>query len=75
MVKNVKKEGNQSQATNIPNIQGIICSENQEEKEFNELVKLWVDNKISYEFLLSHYPDHNPSMMKKILKSIYRRLD
>jgi len=38
--------------------------------EFNELVKLWLDGKISYTRLVENRPVHDESLTYRILKSL-----
>lgn len=46
---------------------GITCEEDPEEKRFDALVKLWVNDEISYSYLMKNYPNHDASMVHKIL--------
>lgn len=50
-----------------------ICFEDETEKEFDELVKLWTQNKISYERLMKNYPTYNMSVWRKLLTSLAER--
>ncbi len=45
----------------------IACEIDQQEIHFDSLVKLWVDDEISYDFLLENYPTYETSMIRKIL--------
>jgi hypothetical protein len=48
----------------------IICEEDEQEAKFDELVKLWIEDKIEFSQLMDNYPDFNASMIEKIIKKI-----
>ena len=48
----------------------IICEEDSQETRFDNLLKLWIDDKISFQQLMENYPDFNASMISKILKKL-----
>ncbi len=45
----------------------IACNQDEQELLFDNMVKLWVDNKINYSMLIRNYPDFNSSMIRKII--------
>lgn len=49
---------------------GKVLEEDQQQKDFEELLKLWVDNKISYETMMKGYPDYDITMFEKICRLI-----
>lgn len=66
-------------------VQGVLTKENinkgtvveidQDEKEFEKLIELWVRGKISYETLQENIPTYDASMARKILVALLRRID
>ena len=52
----------------------IICEEDPQEKSFEQFIKLWVNDEISYSELMKNYPIHEASMLKKILNFITEKL-
>jgi len=50
----------------------IVCEEDRQEQQFDALIKLWVNDKISYTALLDNYPEYDLSMADRILKRLYR---
>ena len=42
----------------------MIVEENIDEKAFNEMLMLWVDDKMTWDELMMHYPPHNQSIIK-----------
>lgn len=51
---------------------GTVCLEDEQEKEFAALLKLWLLDKISYEKLIENMPDQYQSKWKLILKKAFR---
>jgi hypothetical protein len=47
-----------------------VCEEDYLEKQFDELIKLWINNKISYKVLLENYPDYDADFTKRIIKKL-----
>lgn len=60
--------------TNIASIEpshipiGDIVETDKEEKEFEEIIKLWVNDKISYEKLMENYPKSEDAKWKKLVR-------
>lgn len=52
------------------NNKDIICAPDEQELAFEQLLRLWVDNKISYDKLIENVPDSYLSKWKKFLKDI-----
>lgn len=52
---------------------GAICLEDEQEKEFAALLKLWLANQISYEKLVENMPDQYQSKWRVLLKRVFRR--
>jgi len=53
----------------------IICEEDPQEKRFEQFIKLWVNDEISYSELMKNYPTHEASMLKKILSFITEKIN
>ncbi|MEK6552386.1 MAG: hypothetical protein AABZ54_02930 [Bacteroidota bacterium] len=51
---------------------GIICPEDEQEKEFAALLKLWLSDQISYEKLVENMPDQYQSKWRLLLKKVLR---
>ncbi len=51
-----------------------MCGEDPQEKRFDALVKLWVDNEIPYSFLMRNFPDYESSVVSKLLRLLASRL-
>ena len=48
--------------------QGIVVTKDKKEEEFEQYLKLWLDNKIEYETLMNHLPDKYKSVWKRLLE-------
>lgn len=51
---------------------GVICVEDEQEKEFSALLKLWLTDKISYEKLVENMPDQYQSKWRLLLRKILK---
>ena len=51
---------------------GIVIKEDEQEKEFAALLRLWIENKIAYERLLENMPDQYKSKWKMFLKKLFQ---
>jgi hypothetical protein len=47
-----------------------LCEEDSQEKYFDVMVNEWVNDKISYAFLIKNYPDYEASMFRRFLNFI-----
>jgi hypothetical protein len=56
----------------IKNTPSIICDIDPEEKQFDQLVKLWVNNDITYDFLIENYPSYESSMLRRLVLLILK---
>lgn len=52
----------------------IVCEQDSQERQFDTLVKLWVQDEIPYSTLLKNYPSYESSMLKKLLYFISEKL-
>jgi len=48
--------------------QGIIVKKDKKEEEFEQFLKLWLENKIDYDTLVNHLPDKYKSVWKRFLE-------
>jgi len=53
-----------------PKSVGVLFEEDKQEKNFSALVKLYLEGKIDYETLYKNYPNHNDSMLRKIILKV-----
>ena len=56
--------------TNYTHPKSRIIEESDQEKQFDELLRLWVFDKISLETLMLSYPDFDENMIKKVMKKL-----
>ncbi len=48
----------------------ILIEKDEQEKKFEEMVKLWIDNEITFSQLMDDYPSYDASMLERIIKKI-----
>lgn len=52
----------------------VVCEEDPQEKKFDSLIRLWINDEISYVDLMKNYPDHEISMVERIFNFISKKL-
>jgi hypothetical protein len=57
-----------------PKIISMVCDIDPEEKQFDKLVRLWVNDQVPYQVLMENYPSYETSMARRLLTFALKRV-